>query len=41
MNRISRPVRFWTFSVIGGAALLVYLFATAPAALDSGAVAKR
>ncbi len=41
MNRISRPVRFWTFSVIGGAALLVYLFATAPAALDSGAVERK
>jgi len=41
MNRISRPVRFWTFSVIGGAALLVYLFATAPVALDSGAVERK
>jgi len=41
MNRVSRPVQFWTFTVLGGAALLVYLFATAPAALDGASMERR
>ena len=41
MNRVSRPVKFWTLTVLGGAALLVYLFATAPTALESGASAQK
>ena len=30
MNLASRPTRFWTLSVFSGAAVLIYLFATAP-----------
>ena len=41
MNRVSRPVKFWTLTVLGGAALLVYLFATAPTAMESKASAKK
>ena len=36
MNSPSRPVRFWTFTILGGAAVLTYLFASAPVPLDSG-----
>lgn len=36
MKRISRPIKFWTFTALGGASLIVYLFATAPEALGAG-----
>ena len=35
MSAVRPPVKFWTFTVLAGAALLVYLFATAPEALTS------
>ena len=35
MNLASRPTRFWTLSVFSGAAVLIYLFATAPAELSN------
>ena len=31
MNASTRPTRFWTLTVLAGAAVLTYLFATAPA----------
>lgn len=36
MNASTRPTRFWTLTVLAGAAVLTYLFATAPAPLDQG-----
>lgn len=33
MSTVTPPTRFWTFTVLGGACLLVYLFATAPTEL--------
>lgn len=36
MKKVTRPAKFWTITVLGGAALLVYLFATAPPALETG-----
>ena len=41
MTSVSRPAKFWTFTVLGGASLLVYLFATAPAALGTDATERR
>jgi hypothetical protein len=41
MSHISRPTKFWTLTVLGGAALLVYLFATAPTALESAGSAQK
>ena len=36
MKRPNRPLQFWTITVLSGAALLTYLFATAPVPLDTG-----
>lgn len=41
MKATPRPARFWTITVLAGAAILTYLFATAPAPLQQGEDARR